>query len=116
MNKCRPHLLAISLIVFGVSFACVSKDSIDDVRKNLSDRVQAGSSKSDVIKYLENASFSVSSNPEWAQPPDCTSCEWLTATREGQNIFGTYFVKVDLYFDKSNELLKGFEIYTVSAR
>lgn len=84
----------------------------DEIRAKMDSTVPVGSSKKDVMQFLEANSFSFVVNPKEKARPDKIEAEWITATREERILFRDAYTTVQLYFDEQNETLMKYRIST----
>lgn len=84
----------------------------DEIRAKMDSTIPVGSSKKEVMQFLEANSFSFVINPKEMARPDDIKAEWITATREERILFREAYTTVQLYFDEQNGTLMKYRVST----
>lgn len=84
----------------------------DEIRTKIDSTIPIGSSKKEVIQFLEANSFTFVINPKGMARPDNIKAEWMTATRKERILFREAYTTVYFFFDEQNETLLEYRIFT----
>lgn len=89
---------------------CGSSQTEAEIRKKIDSTIPIGSSKEDVIRFLQGNSFTFVIDPEGVQPPDDRDYSWITASLK-QEVWGReHYSVVDFFFDKRSDSLVEYKI------
>lgn len=104
-----PVVVALSLCFIN----CRPEVSEHDMRSKIFASLPVGSSKQDVIDFLDENSFHLISPARNRLRPDGNQYLWISASFK-QNVFwwGEHYTVVDFFFDEKAEILVDYEIHS----
>jgi hypothetical protein len=101
------------LLVVGLCLGCANNRQESDVRSKIQSSLPIGTSKADVIRYLdENGFYYIDDPKKLPSSPNQHDGEWLPASLESRGILGRSYIVVDFYFDKTSHALIDYSIHS----
>jgi hypothetical protein len=82
----------------------------DEIRAKIDSTIPVGTSKKDVIQFLQVNSFSLIVDPKGIRPPNNIEYEWITASLEQKVLWREHYTVVDFFFDQQNDSLMEYRI------
>jgi hypothetical protein len=104
MKHAKLKLGIFFVLIMLFSFSC--KVPADEIRAKMDLTVPVGSSKKEVIRFLETNSFTYLLNPEEMARRNNIKGERITAGREDRILFREALTRMEIIFDENGTLIE----------
>ena len=110
MRHAKLTILILTLTFFLVG--CGGYHTEGEIRAKIDSSIPIGSSKKDVIKFLNDSSITVIDDSNKWTLPNGKECEWVPASLETWGVWGTRYIVIDFFFDQQNETLVEYRVHS----
>jgi hypothetical protein len=98
------------LVLACIAAGCSGYHTESEVRAKIDSSIPVGSSKHDVIQFLESNGFQYIDEEKLPSPSDKRDYEWLPSSLETWGPLGKRYITIDFFFDRQNKSLVEYRI------